>query len=134
VTAFDYQAVSSYYGKLHAVIRQSNVLHHFIFNDTAKVWDFQSVDAQSAKLPTLTEYNGELFLAMLNGNKVFFSTWSAKSNTWAPNKPVNNEFLWGVPAMFVRNSQLFIVFFQKIIQGGRYFTFPTIRNSKPDDD
>jgi hypothetical protein len=66
---FDYQAVGSYYGKLHAVIRQSNDLHHFIFNDTAKVWDFQSVDAQSAKLPTLTEYNGE---QCLMGTKSFF--------------------------------------------------------------
>jgi 1-phosphatidylinositol phosphodiesterase len=111
VTSSDYQAVASYYGKLHAIIRQGNDLHHFIFNDADQVWDFQVLVALSARLPTLTEYNGELFLAMLtSGNRISFSTYSANTNSWSSSKSVNGESSWGITAMFVENSTLSIAF------------------------
>ena len=105
-------ALCSAFDQLHAIIPQTNGLYHFIFDNFNQVWDFQSAFAPDYNLPTLCEFNGYLFLAMVakKGNAISFTTWDNNLLNWGPINSVNNESSWGNVGMFVQSSTLFLVF------------------------
>ncbi|PPQ98663.1 hypothetical protein CVT26_013809 [Gymnopilus dilepis] len=104
-------ALMSFLGDLHAVIQQNSNLIHFIYNDTTQIWNMETVITSSYSVPTLTSFNDQLFLGVVSysGNKLAWASWNGESG-WSSIQPANGESTWGIPALFVQDSKLYMAF------------------------
>lgn len=107
-------------GMLHAIIvRKSGEVAHYIFDDNTQAWAVQaplsiSSGFETTTTPALVAYHNRLFLAFLQGESVYYSTWTwnARDNTatWSmPEELSGISRLTGIPAMCILEGKLHVM-------------------------